>query len=132
MKNLINYKFNLINVPFRAINIVNIVSLLAYSACSTNSLEEMPPSTCYEGVVVRDKTNACDFVVQIQNGKLGEKWDNLDNCIHIKNLPTESQKTGSKIYFQSYKVTESPFCLDNKLELPKSIIIENYSSLKCL
>lgn len=116
----------------KIISIIQFSCLLIFTSCSTDEPDKISSNTCYEGVVVRDKTKACDFIVQIKNGKLGEDWDELKNCIHIKNLPEENQKLGSIIFFQNYKPADSPFCFASVLGLPASITIENYSSAKCL
>lgn len=67
----------------------------------------------------------------MKEGTLGVDWDGAKNCVHIKNLPVESQKIGSRIYFKSYKSADSPHCLAIYLGLPMSITIENYAFQQC-
>lgn len=78
-----------------------------------------------------DDKNSCDFIVQMITGDIGEDWDDLKNCVHIKNLPQEYKKVDAQIFFKSYRSTDNPFCTADKLGLPKSIIIEDYNPTKC-
>lgn len=62
MRNLISMLYGNV-LSAKRTGFIQFSCLLIFASCASKDPETRTADTCYEGIVIGDKTNACNFVV---------------------------------------------------------------------